>query len=272
MHRAENRLAGILVVEGETDSRFFSQVKEESCQIVIAGGKLTVEKVFESLNAEAGLLGIVDADHDHLEGRASIATNLLLTETHDLETMILRSRALAKVLGEYADVAQLRKLVEEEGRSFRESLLARGLPFGRLRWLARRKAWNLDFKRLGPERFTSDSSWEVNLEALYAAALDQLGAGSWSLQELKSELDQLPAADPWQICQGHDLLDLLCIAFKGRFRRPKERLAGVASVTKALRLAYERADFESEPTTAKIRDWEVGNEPHRILAAYLATD
>lgn len=49
-------------------------------------------------DAFLGVLAIVDADFDILESKLPESKNVLFTDAHDLETMIMKSFALEKVL------------------------------------------------------------------------------------------------------------------------------------------------------------------------------
>jgi hypothetical protein len=95
-----------LVVEGDDDHRFWSsRVATCCCELVIGDGKPNVLGALERLDRTAidGVLGIVDDDFDALEGRVLPSPNLVVTETHDLECLLLRSPALNRVLAELGD-------------------------------------------------------------------------------------------------------------------------------------------------------------------------
>lgn len=99
-----NDTQSFLVVEGSTDEKLYrSFIDEDKCQIIVADGKTPAIEVLSLLKKEhfVGVLALVDADFDILEGKPAIE-NVLLTDTHDLETMLMRSPALAKVLREFS--------------------------------------------------------------------------------------------------------------------------------------------------------------------------
>ena len=139
MHRQTHRGASCLLLEGEDDHRFWDRRVSQGCELVIGDGKQNVEGAVRRLDTRrfSGALGIVDADFDRLQGRALPSPNLLATDAHDLECVLLRSPALDGVLAEYGDRAKIRRFEATQGGTVRDALLARGLIFGRLRWLAR---------------------------------------------------------------------------------------------------------------------------------------
>ncbi|MFM7438848.1 MAG: DUF4435 domain-containing protein, partial [Snowella sp.] len=92
-----------LLVEGSTDKVFYERfVNKNECEVITNSipGKQRVIQVLNILeNSEfKGILAIVDADFDHLEFSLYNTPNLLRTDTHDLETMLLQSSAFDKVL------------------------------------------------------------------------------------------------------------------------------------------------------------------------------
>jgi hypothetical protein len=92
-----------LLLEGDTDIRLFSNLTDYAkCKLIPTFGKSNaIQTLIELEKREAtGVLAIVDSDYWVLEGKKT-GNNLLLTDTHDIETMILLSPALEKVLREY---------------------------------------------------------------------------------------------------------------------------------------------------------------------------
>jgi Protein of unknown function (DUF4435) len=98
-----------LLIEGSTDKIFYGRLTNKSiCTLFPISGKpsskslvINVLQILEQ-SEFAGVLAIVDADFDHLETLPASSSNLLYTDSHDLETMILSSNALEKVVGEYS--------------------------------------------------------------------------------------------------------------------------------------------------------------------------
>jgi hypothetical protein len=81
-----------LVVEGDTDARVYKRFVDDSrCKVIPAHNKDNAVEILEILEKDRfpGVLVIVDADFWHLEGIKPESLNLLLTDTHDLETMII---------------------------------------------------------------------------------------------------------------------------------------------------------------------------------------
>ena len=97
-----------LLVEGGKDKIFYERfVDKLACELVNASGKpssklrvIEILKIFEKSSFQ-GVLAIVDADFERLESLLYSSPNLLRTDTHDLETMLINSPAFDKVVAEF---------------------------------------------------------------------------------------------------------------------------------------------------------------------------
>src|SRR5947207_15608987 len=75
-------LISFLIVEGDKDNKLYEEfVDINRCSIIVADGKERVIEVLKLLEGEsfAGVLAIVDADFDFLEGKLFDSLNLLQT-------------------------------------------------------------------------------------------------------------------------------------------------------------------------------------------------
>lgn len=252
----------LLVVEGDDDSRFWRRkVADGLCELVIAGGRRNVEGLIAKVDARrfSGALGLVDADFSGIEG-ASPSPNLIYTEDHDLEAMLLQSSALDAVLVEYGDRSRIEAFEGRTGQRVREALLARGLPFGRLRWLSQRRSLRLDFERLKPARFVERSGWYLDVDSLHLEAARLCGL---SPADLRLHLDALPEAPSWALCQGHDLLHILNIGLAGALGNS---YPGHDTLGKMLRQAIQTHELHTSSIYRDIHGWESRNPPYLVLA------
>lgn len=253
-----------LLVEGDDDSRFWRmRVAEKICEVVLGGGKPNVVGAIGRLDNRRfrGALGIVDADFDPLENRPLSSVNLIATDTHDLEGLLLRSYALERLLVEYGNRRKIEKFEKDSGLKVREALLERGLVFGRLRWLALRQGWSLDFRQYPPERFIKPDTWTVNAADLVKEISQNVGI---SIEAIDSLLKTLQYPDPWRICQGHDLLAILRLGLQKVLGNLKSN-KGVKDLAALLRTAFHKDDLANTRLHADIRVWEKSNRPYRIL-------
>ena len=110
-----------LVVEGRDDRLFMEGFTcRVTCNIMVAQGKQNVCEVIRILDESnfAGVLGLVDADFDRVESIPSRGPNILMPEYHDLETMLLCSPALDRILIEFGSQDKIDDFGENVGCVF----------------------------------------------------------------------------------------------------------------------------------------------------------
>jgi len=145
-----------LLVEGSTDERVYKHfIGEDKCQIIVTHSKDNAIKALVILEKDKllGVLAIVDADFMVLEEMQPSSQNLLLTDMHDLELMIINSPALEKVLVELGSTEKISKLEKTYKKDIRSLLLESAMPIGYLRWVSLREKLSLKFETLKLDRF-----------------------------------------------------------------------------------------------------------------------
>ncbi|MHB0857297.1 MAG: DUF4435 domain-containing protein [Anaerolineae bacterium] len=267
-----------LLVEGDTDVRFYSSlVDNRTCKIMPADGRHNVVETLSELERRGakGASGIVDADYYVLEGHPSSA-NLFTTDSHDIETMILVSPALEKVLRELVPSDRLGD-VERIAEEVRDALVQIGTPVGILRWVSFRDHLDLNFRDLPFHEFIDAKALVVDRRRLIRCVRTVAGARKLptdnDCERRVSALEERKA-DPWHVCQGHDLVCMLELVLPvvferrvGRKEAEKVRNKVHASVLdKDLRLAYEPRFFAGTRLCDTIQAWEQANGPFKILA------
>lgn len=266
-----------LLVEGDTDSRFFSNLTSSGAsKIIPAYGKDNVIQTIVEINKRGtkGVIGIVDADFWHVEG-FTIPSNLFVTDTHDIETMIIFSPALEKVLREFVPGEKLEH-IENLGSSIRQVLLKIGLSVGCLRWVSLKEQFRLSFDSLPYSQFVDSKNLSVDLskmvKSVRVASKDNIPLNDREIiDKLNSLISKQP--DPWQICQGHDLVCILEIMFPivlekflGReIAENARRKAHADALDKNLRVGYETSFFVKTQLYISIKSWEEANRPYVVF-------
>jgi hypothetical protein len=253
----------LLIVEGDDDSRFFrGRIDNATCDLILAGGKAAVVGGIERLDAQTfrGALGVCDDDCASLHGNQPTSPNLIVTEWHDLDTLLVRSPALERLLAEYGDHNAIQQLERNSG-PVRDNLARLALPFGKLRWLSTRENLGLDLKPLTPFRFI-EPSWSFDAAALTLAAATQL---NMTPLDLEARIAALTTVDPWLLCQGHDLLAILARGLcKGGALG--SRNPGHHVIASTLRASLDSAPWLATALATSIRRWEAANAPFKVLS------
>ncbi|MCI0523693.1 MAG: DUF4435 domain-containing protein [Acidobacteria bacterium] len=263
-------LGAFLIVEGDTDKRIYSRfIKAEACRIVIAYGRENAVAASESLERGgfAGVLAVVDADFDLLESRDFASSNIFLTDTHDLETMMLKSPALEKLLLEMGSEDKHDEFRKKRGKEVREALLEEGLHLGYLRWVSLRHNHALRFEGLNYRNFTDLGALTVDQSKLIRTVKNHSQKPQLSEPELQRQIEAIrdEAHDKWLVCCGHDLIGLLSVGLHKALGSRNWKEVETEILERSLRLAYEFAWFRDTQLYAAIKEWEGINNPFQVF-------
>ncbi len=214
-----------------------------------------------------GALAIVDADFDLLEGKVLTSRNIFLTDTHDLETMILRSPALEKLLLEIGSESKQDGFRKKEGKEVREALLGEGQHIGYLRWVSLRHGHALKFEGLNYRDFTNLSTLTVNQSKLIRIVKNHSQKPQLLDHEIQQQIEAIrdEAHNKWPVCCGHDLIGLLSVGLHKALGSRDWGEVKMEIIERSLRLAYEYAWFLDTQLYASIREWEDINSPFQVF-------
>jgi Protein of unknown function (DUF4435) len=259
-----------LFVEGDSDKTFYSRfIDAAKCSVVVISGKpsskLRVIEVLKLLEADTfhGILAIVDADCDRLSTSFHQSPNLLRTDAHDLETMLFNSFALNKVITELGSEEKLAKF----GREVSIALLEAATPIGYLRWISQCDGLNLCFEGISFSKFVDVQTLQIDQLNLIEEVRNKSQAFSIKIEDLQKRLidQQSCYHDPWQICCGHDLTEILSLGLRKAIASIKAIEVDPSQLERNLRLAYEESYFRETHLYGEICRWEARNEPFQVL-------
>jgi Protein of unknown function (DUF4435) len=252
-----------LLVEGSSDKVFYERfIDKIVCQVVVMEGKIRVIGILDILDRSSfdGVLSIVDADFDRLKDSVDESINLLRTDTHDLETMLIDSPALDKTIAEYGSEEKIAKLQLD----VRTSLVEAGMFIGYLRWVSQCDRRNLTFSDLKFSKFIDEKTLQIDELALIQEVKNKSQALSLKTEDLQQRIadEKNKGFNPWQVCCGHDLVEILALGLR--------KAIGTMSVDsdsleRSLRLAYEEVYFWKTQLWVNIRQWESNNQPFKVL-------
>ncbi|MBP0027509.1 DUF4435 domain-containing protein [Roseofilum sp. Guam] len=261
-----------LLVEGGSDKKFYQRFTHENCKIEIVSGKpsskqrvIEVLQILENDNF-AGVLAIVDADFDRLEHPKTSSPNLLRTDTHDLETMLLQSWALDKVVSELGSENKIERF-QKLGKSVRIALLDAGIVLGYLLWISQIEELNLKFKGIQYKKFINNETLDIDSQNFIQEVINNSQLHSLKVPELQERLNAQKSDDhnPWQVCCGHHLVEILSLALCKAIGNQNSTDVKADQLDIFLRLAYEEAYFEETQLYIKICGWERNNENFMVL-------
>lgn len=257
-----------LIVEGAGDMRFYEKFTDDNhCTLIPAFGKGNAIKTLEILEAEGfkGVLVIVDTDFWKFDGFDPGNPNIILTDTYDLESMLICSYALDKVLNNFGEP----KKMDGMHKPIRDILLEVALPIGFLRWLSLDKtsASNLNFKRLPFHRFIDGKSLIINIGNL----IEELKKNSKHFKlnegEIKIKMEELMRReyDSQQVCSGCDMIEILSIGLRHHFGKRNARSMTAEILDGVLRVGYDDTCFCLTQLHDSVKQWEKTNPSFRVL-------
>lgn len=252
LRAAQSSKKPILLVEGETDDLVLQHSFGERIQVLPAHGKHLACEGAKVLHDEMGhrdwFLAIVDADFDHILEIEIKHPSILVSELHDLECEYIKSRALEKTLREHGSAEKMQRLFnlpDTAGFSVlashvRTELHKPAAVLGALRLLSVQKNLNLSFKKLRHEKVLSAKTIDIDKRHLVETIRQQNVGIKVDTESTLKEIDNILGQhhDPWQLCQGHDLVKVFCLGLR---RIWSSKTLDVETVESSLRLAFEFA-------------------------------
>lgn len=268
------RVTSFLLVEGNSDERFWQlHVDDRRCQVRAMGGRDEVILVLEQNRREnrIGFVAVVDADFDRVDGTLRDDPDIVYTDHHDLECMLVASPALEKVLGVHGSRSRYLEF-ERTRQPIREALLENGRIIGKLRWLSRRDGLNLVFRKRDPKdkafrylrykEFCDQKEWLVDRNDLVVHVCNFSNRHDLTVNDLLARMALMPDADVWQICVGHDLLGLMAIGLRQTLGNAT---VDETTMQNSFLLAYEEAYLKETLMYCALCAWEEKHAPFRIF-------
>lgn len=264
-----NELRSFLIIEGSSDEKLYGQyIHPEWCEITVAYNKANAIEVISTLESNnfSGALAIVDADFDVVGNSTTLSHNLLYTDTHDLETMMIKSPALEKVLSEFGAKDKI-SVINKTGKDARTLLIKCASPLGYLRWVSLKHDLALTFEKLSFDKFVDKDDLTIDTAKMIKTVKEKsqkLGLIDADIQQKMAQV-QKDTHDSWHICCGHDLVCILALGLRKALGSHSTGEVEPDIVEKWLRLAYERSFFIETRLYTAIRQWEQDNHPFVIL-------
>lgn len=225
-------------------------------------GKSNVIEILRQLKRYSvnGVIGIVDDDFDSLNGISHDLENLFYTDTHDIETLIMCSPAFEKVINEFGDMNKIHIAERKKQMEIRDIILMLCLPIGYLRWISQKRLWKLNFRDLPIDEVIDEEKLLLKEDLLIKKVLEKSGKIDVDEQEINRELESIKKGkhNPWLVCQGHDLIDILSFLFiKKQFKHHwKDRANNIKGV---LRVSYHISYFKNTKLFSRLIEWEKRN-------------
>lgn len=253
-----------VVVEGDDDIGLYGKFLDEKLMYFYATGDCVyVLPIIQELSAYSDrIIGIKDADFDHLRGVCYAESNMFLTDSHDCETMMLQKEAaVADLVYEYTH-KRLPNILTE--------------IFSALEWYSYLQYYNTDkivsinndgirFKGLSMANLY-DGVNAIGCKACLDAV--RIHGKNFTLQHYPSEEDlqtfriQNNTSDAFNLHRGHDVMNCIAIVIRNN-TYPGGKKIGNCDVARELRISYQIEDFQSTLLYQNLDAW-MSTTGHRI--------
>ncbi len=264
-----------VMVEGVTDRALWLEYAD--CNPIPTQGKEIIIDALKSymLHKAKGVAGIIDLDYtliSHTYDRES--PNLLYDDCcPDMETILLRSDALKKVLRHELDEMEI-----DAVHAFADVLTTEShrlaAEVGYFRLLNEREDYGLNFKALFIADFIDGDTLKLDCDWLARRlAENRSGISSDELLREVGELREEHPPDNIQLCRGKDVIAIMATILPTLYEKhfgeelpeSAQALSQEKQLAKELRKAYEYIYFQKTSLFQRIREWEAHNRPYRII-------
>jgi len=263
--------AGVfLVVEGISDKHVYGLVLDhEGCRIEIAQGRDNALGAVRILNADdfSGVLGIVDADFANVTGETIREANVLQTDLHDLECMMLNSPAFDRMLEEFGADDRV-SAFSATSPLIANQLATKVVPLGCLRLISIQQGLDLKFEGLTFSRFVERSDLHMDPTKMVREVVNNSQKHRLDQSQLAGQVagEMQKGHDCWQICCGHDIVEVLSFALRKKFSGKSGGEVATESLERCLRLAYNSADFKETSLYLAMDEWEQQHPNFALLS------
>ena len=255
-----------LIVEGRDDRLFFEQfVNRSDCSVQVVDGKSNVVEVIDILDADnfPGAVGVIDADLDHVEGCSWQSRNIIVLETYDLEALLIKSRALERVLVERGSSEKITGRTKPP----REELIDAAVPIGCLRLHSRRSKLTLKFDGMRYAKFVDRDSLQTDVRKLVREVKNRSQRSDLAYDDTVQEILSIRSTvnDPWLVCCGTDMVEILSIGLRRALGTNNAGAVSPDELRRCLRLAYQWQELTDSQLGRDLREWAKRNRGFRVL-------
>ena len=265
-----------LLVEGRSDQKLYVKFTDASqTQVVVCRTKDDAVAAILALNADnfAGVLAIVDADFDRIEGRIPTSENLFCTDQHDAEVMMVASdRAINALMAEFSSPEKLVRWRTENQTTPVSHLLGIGSKMGALLLYSLRSDAALDFgsfkNGLKLTEFVNERNLEFNFRNFIQHVLNRSGRPHAPLDPILDGVMAILAEGhhPTELCRGHDLADLIGFSLRSAIGSCQQTEVAGHTLEGYLRVAYSPECFGVTNLWADVISWQESHEPYIIFS------
>lgn len=256
-----------LIVEGTSDEHFFENILDcKKCIVLNLEGKTKCLEFIreQNKNRKKGYLAILDADFEFITHKSSTEENVILTDFHDIEMVILYSKPnLRRIYSELTKNIIILNYETQKRSSFIGSILNAAYEIGLYKLVCNTPK----FKKISldeiPYSDIIDDSFSVNLDELVRRTKGK----NFTDFELTTaiEIQRENHFDMYQVCCGHDVTSIMAISLTAKenagfgYGENKDWKKCKIIIEELLRSIYDLNKFKKTGMYKEIIAWENKN-------------
>lgn len=234
----------VVIVEGDDDKKIFEKfIDTEKAVIYIAKGCLWVVKVLDKLNNKADfnnkVIGIKDADFDHVLNINYNIPNLFVTDCHDIEMTLIDENFENSIYSEY-NIKNHTAIVHEVSNDIKNISFVR--LYNHIKVSEDENLDGINFDGLNiNDIYDGISPVDLNI-CLNHIKNKGNSSKTWFPQEedINSLSDSYPNIDLKQLTRGHDMMYALRVKTKAL---SGEEMSGYKELCRAFRMQLRKEEF-----------------------------
>ena len=238
-----------ILVEGINDVKLYPKFfNEMNVSVECSNNKYQLLAALDELKKTSNqVIGICDADFDHLQNTAPLISNLFYTDYHDIEmTMLSINGVLSDALTEFE--------LQKYAPTILQKALDKAKVIGYIRWINQIEILKLNFDGLRIGRFikTQDDNTLLNVDD-YLYALNKRSSNKkrpLNSTDISQFTQSHKNADLFNLCNGHDVTALIALII-GK-DTSHEKFCSV------LRASFNTQYFNKSKLYIDIYNWQAG--------------
>lgn len=264
-----------LLVEGRSDQKLFVKFTDfNETQVVVCRTRSDVIDAIHTLNAGnySGVVAIIDADFDRVEGRFAPSVNVFFTDAHDAELMMVScDDAIGALLAEFSSPEKLTQWLNSNPTSLVVHLVEEGSKIGALLLYSIRTNAAFDFgsfkNGLRLSDFVNEVDLRIDINNLVQHVLNRSGRPYTPKQPIIDGVLAIFAEGhpPVELCRGHDLMDLIGFALRSAVGSCLQVDVAGHKLEGYLRVAYSMHCFSRTKLWKDITEWQRLNTPYMVF-------
>lgn len=263
----------LVLVEGKGDvlvyEKFFS---EDKVRVYQTSGCYKLVELVVALNNEGYgkyFIGIKDADYDLLNHKLHMCHNLFLTDTHDLETMMIDEDVTGMIMKEYLDYMKMKDDEKVLGnKAFLKKVLDIIKPLSYIRWYNDVKGCKINFSVCKISSMIEDDA-----TLGYACCLKYINKhpsnASLSLTVndfISFESSNSDNVDIMLLVRGHDMCEAMSVLLHQHDYYDKNSKLNGAKIEQSIRLCYTKENFKRTQLYSSLHNWFKDNKYEGMLS------